>query len=106
VLNPSKEINEQFVPVVVKTSEGEIVQGVIVNLSGDTIRINTDGTNPNQQVAVDRKTVISLEPSKISPMPAGLLNPLTKDEILDLFAYVLSGGDERHEVFAGQAGGN
>ena len=40
-------------------------------------------------------------------MPTGLLNPLTKDEILDLFAYVLSGGDPRHEVFAkSQAGGN
>ena len=99
MLNPSKEINEQFVPVVVKTNDGQIVQGVIVNLSGDTIRINTDGTDPNQQVAVDRKEVFSLEPSRLSPMPAGLLNPLTKEEILDLFAYVLSGGDPRHEVF-------
>jgi len=99
VLNPSKEINEQFVPVVVRTSEGETVQGVIVNLSGDTIRINTDGTDPNQQVAIDRKEILTLEPSKVSPMPAGLLNPLTKEEILDLFAYVLSGGDPQHEVF-------
>jgi hypothetical protein len=40
-----------------------------------------------------------MEPSKISPMPVGLLNPLTKEEILDLFAYVLSGGDLKHEIF-------
>jgi putative heme-binding domain-containing protein len=99
VLNPSKEINEQFAPIVVRTSEGQIVQGVIVNLSGDSITINTDGTDPNQRVSIDRKEVLSLEVSKISPMPAGLLNPLTKEEILDLFAYVLSGGDPQHEVF-------
>ncbi len=30
--------------------------------------------------------------SKISPMPAGLLNVLTKQEILDLLAFVESGG--------------
>jgi putative heme-binding domain-containing protein len=100
VLNPSKEINEQFAPVVVRTSEGQTVQGVIVNLKGDSLIINTDGTDPNQRVAIDRKEVVSLEPSKVSPMPAGLLNPLTKDEILDLFAYVLSGGDAKHEYFA------
>lgn len=99
VLNPSKEINEQFVPVVVRTTDEQLIQGVIVNLSGDSIRINTDGTDPNQQVSIDRKEVLSLETSKISPMPMGLLNPLTKDEILDLVAYVLSGGDSRNVVF-------
>jgi putative heme-binding domain-containing protein len=99
VINPSKEINDQFAPIVVQTSEGQTFQGVVVNLSGDSLTLNTDGTDPNQRVSIDRKEVLSLEISKVSPMPAGLLNPLTKDEILDLFAYVLSGGDPQHEVF-------
>ena len=42
----------------------------------------------------------SIEPSKISPMPPMLLNMLTKDEVLDLVAYVLSGGDAKSAVFA------
>ena len=42
---------------------------------------------------------MNIEPSKISPMPTGLLNLLTKDEILDLAAYVLSGGNPRHDLF-------
>jgi hypothetical protein len=29
-----------------------------------------------------------------------LLNMLTKDEVLDLVAYTLSGGDAKHTVFA------
>ena len=37
--------------------------------------------------------------SPISLMPRGLLNTLTKEEILDLLAYVLSGGDSSHEAF-------
>jgi hypothetical protein len=42
---------------------------------------------------------VSIEPSKVSPMPTGLLNVLTKDEILDLVAYVLAGGNPHHETF-------
>jgi hypothetical protein len=32
-------------------------------------------------------------------MPTGLLAQLTQDEILDLLAYVLSGGDPNQEFF-------
>jgi len=32
-------------------------------------------------------------------MPEGLLNMLNKDEILDLLAYLLSGGDRNNKMF-------
>ena len=35
-----------------------------------------------------------------SPMPEGLLRFMTKEEVLDLVAYTVSGGDAKHEVFA------
>lgn len=100
IINPSKVINEQFVPSVLTKENGEQVIGVVVNLSGDTVQINTDLTDPNQRVGVDRKQVKSIEPSKVSPMPPMLLSMLTKEEILDLIAYVLSGGDPAHAMFA------
>jgi hypothetical protein len=40
-----------------------------------------------------------MEPSKVSLMPPGLLNILNKDEIYDLLAYVLSGGDSKNPMF-------
>ena len=100
IIHPSKEINEQFAPVVVTQNDGKIISGVIVNLNGDRVTINTDLTNPNQRVSVDRKQVKSMEVSKVSPMPPMLLNMLKKDEVLDLLAYVLSGGKPNHEMFA------
>ena len=100
VINPSKEINEQFVPSVLTKNNGETIVGVVVNLQGDTVSINTDPSEPNTQTRVDRKEVKSIEPSKISPMPPMLLNMLTRDEVLDLVAYVLSGGDAKHAMFA------
>lgn len=109
ILNPSKEINEQFAPIIVTKNSGEIISGVVVNLNGDSVTLNTDLSDPNQRVNVDRKEVKSIETSKVSPMPPMLLMMLTKEEILDLAAYVLSGGDRKHPSFtpadAGKAPG-
>jgi hypothetical protein len=63
------------------------------------VTLNTDLFDPNQRVSVDRKHVKSIEPSPISPMPEGLLNMLKKEEILDLTAYILSGGNAKNAMF-------
>lgn len=100
IINPSKEINEQFAPIIVTKNSGEILSGVVVNLSGDNVTLNTDLSDPDQRVNIDRKEVKSIELSKVSPMPPMLLAMLKKDEILDLLAYILSGGDKGHAMFA------
>jgi putative heme-binding domain-containing protein len=100
IIHPSKEINEQFAPIVVTRNSGEMVSGVVVNLGGDNVTLNTDLSDPNQRVSIDRKEVRSIELSKVSPMPPMLLSMLTKDEILDLVAYILSGGDRANAMFA------
>ena len=99
IINPSKVINEQFVPSVLTKNDGAQVIGVVVNLSGDSVTINTDLADPNQRTTVDRKEVKSIEPSPVSPMPPMLLGMLTKEEVLDLVAYVLSGGDRSNAMF-------
>ena len=99
IINPSKEINEQFAPIVVTKNNGEVAVGVVVNLSGDNVTLNTDLSDPNQRVNVDRKEVKSIEVSKVSPMPPMLLAMLKKEEILDLLAYILSGGDKANAMF-------
>ena len=72
---------------------------MVVNLNGDTVTLNTDLSDPDQRVNIDRKQVKSIEPSTVSPMPPMLLMMLTKEEILDLVAYVLSGGNKEHAAF-------
>jgi len=99
IINPSSEINEQFVPVVVKMKSGDTFSGVVVNMNGERVTLNTDMFDPNQRVNVMRPQVESIEPSKISPMPAGLLNLMREDEVMDLLAYLISGGDRNHKVF-------
>ena len=71
----------------------------MVNLNGNRLTLNTDLTDPNQRVNIDRNTIEEIVVSKTSAMPKGLLNRMTKDEIMDLVAYVISGGSESHEYF-------
>lgn len=100
IVNPNKEINEQFVPVQVTQLEGQTVYGIIVNLNRDMIQINTDLANPDQRIGLDRKRIKSINPSPVSPMPPGLLNRLEKEEIFDLVAYILSGGNPEDKRFS------
>lgn len=101
IVDPSKVLNEQFLPVKVLTTNGQMYTGVIVNLNRDSIQVNTDLTKPNSRVGIDRKEIELIELSKVSPMPEGLIDRLEEDEILDLLAYVLSGGDGKSPMFAG-----
>ena len=57
------------------------------------------GSNPGAMANVRRSEILSIEPSKVSPMPEGLLNSLKEEEILDLIAYLLSRGDREHASF-------
>ncbi len=99
IINPSKVINDQFSAITVLTEDGKIHTGVVVNLNGDSMMLNTDLTDPGKQVKIDRKKIEELMVSKTSPMPVGLLNRMTKEEILDLVAYVVSAGNPKHEFF-------
>jgi putative heme-binding domain-containing protein len=99
IIYPSKEINEQFVPTFVTLKNGDALTGVVVNLNGDSITLNTDLYNPNQRRNLWRKDVLSMGPSPVSPMPPGLLNMMKKDEVMDLLAYILSGGEPKHKYF-------
>lgn len=108
IIHPSKVINDQFSAVTVITEDGLIHNGVVVNLGtrgrGGSLTLNTDLTDPNQRISIDRATIEEMFVSKTSPMPTGLLNRMTKNEILDLVAWVLSGGKRDHSYF-GDGGG-
>jgi hypothetical protein len=40
-----------------------------------------------------------MQPSKVSMMPAGLLDTLNESEVQDLLAFLLSRGDRGHAMF-------
>lgn len=101
VVDPSKVISDQYQAVVIRTTDGRIVTGRIINLSGDGMTINTDMLNPGQggSTSVRRSQIEEMQPSKTSMMPVGLLDTMNEDEVLDLLAFLLSRGDPSSPMF-------
>lgn len=99
ILEPSKTVSDLYASVNISRLDGDTITGRIVYLGGDNVQVNVDMFDPSQTVTIDRKQIKSMELSRISPMPEGLLDVLAPDEILDLMAYVLSGGDSGNKMF-------
>ena len=96
---PSRTISDQYQASMFVLDNGKTVIGRVANLSGENIMVMTNMLEPGKMTAVRRSTIEEVLASKTSMMPDGLLNTLTKDEILDLIAYIRSGGNPRHKLF-------
>ncbi len=99
IIDPNKEISDQYAAVQIITIDGKVVIGRIMNLHGEVMRINTNMLDPNETVGVEQRQIEEMSLSKTSMMPAGLLNTLNEEEVLDLMAFLLSRGDRNHAMF-------
>jgi putative heme-binding domain-containing protein len=101
IVEPSKTISDLYQNMLITTRDGEMIVGRIVyHMHGGAVSVNPNMLDPAATITVNRNDILSIEPSKISPMPEGLLAPLQRDEILDLLAYILSGGNSSATIFA------
>ena len=99
ILLPNKEVSDQYAPIVITKTDGETVTGRVINLNDNSIMISPNMFAPDEIVSVDRNQIRTIEPSKQSLMPEGLLNALEREEIYDLVAYLLSRGDASNRMF-------
>ena len=56
------------------------------------IRLAANPAVPDERIVIPRDRIEGLQKSDQSLMPAGLLSTLTREEVLDLLAYVEAGG--------------
>ena len=99
IIEPSKEISDQYGAMVFELKDGTQVAGRIGNLSGEVYQVSTNMFEPGKFTSVPADQVKSITPSPISMMPPGLIYTLEKDDVLDLLAYLLSKGNEDDPMF-------
>lgn len=99
IIEPSKEISDQYGSTIFTLADGSQVVGRVANLNGDNLMVSTNMMDPHAFTNVDATKVVKTEESKVSMMPPGLLNMLKDDDILDLLAYLLSGGNPKDPMF-------
>lgn len=102
IVEPSKVISDQYSASIVTMNDFTEYEGIVVNHSGSeeegrmTIYPKALNVDP---VEVKTADVASIEPSRLSQMPQGLLDAMSDSEMLDLLAYLLSRGNPAAEYF-------
>jgi putative heme-binding domain-containing protein len=104
IYSPNDEISDQYAFTLFHQTDGSKIAGRILSEAGDSITLLPNPFNESYTVKLAKSKIEKRELSPVSPMPPGMLNRLNDQEILDLFAYLQSGGDEKHEVYTKNKG--
>ncbi len=94
IVTPSKEINEKYQAHNFLLLDGQTISGVIVTESDEKIELMTDTLKPDQLTTILVDDIDEQLKSKLSTMPEGLLDVLTKEEIAGLVTYVDAVGNQ------------
>jgi putative heme-binding domain-containing protein len=97
ILEPDKVISEQYGSQVVTATWGESFEGRVVHDELGVLVFKRDPSSRPERIAEDE--IESIEDSKLSQMPAGLMDALNAEELRDLMAFLVAGGREEAEVF-------
>ncbi|OAI55529.1 heme-binding protein [Verrucomicrobiaceae bacterium SCGC AG-212-N21] len=100
IIEPSKVVSDQYDSHLIEKKDGSLVIGRVVSEDADTLQVMMNPFAPTQLTAVKTGDVKSKKTQPVSMMPPGLINVLNKDELLDLIAYTLSGGNPQDKMFA------
>ena len=90
ILAPSRVIDDKYRVLTITTQGGQVLSGQISGDDGLAVTLLPDLLAADKTVRVAKSQIESLSRSGVSPMPAGLLNSFSKDEVLDLLAYLES----------------
>lgn len=103
LVDPSEVVSDQYQATMFQLVDGRVVTGRVANLNGDSYLVQEDMLDPGRLSGISVNDIEAMKPSPNSMMPSGLLDTLTQDDILDLLAYLRSGGDRSFEEFAENA---
>ena len=103
MLDPSAQINEKYQTYVITLEDGKTLTGLITADSIDGVTIVENPLAGAKPVVVKPREIAEREKAAVSIMPKGLLDKLSRDEILDLVAYIVARGSQDHPVFQGGA---
>ena len=99
ILLPSKVIAEQYLDTIIRLKSKEVIIGKVLQESDDSLVIRPNPLKPDDLRTIKKSDIDVRKVSKISPMPEGLVNAFSHDEILDLIAYLESAGKTTNPDF-------
>ncbi|HUE69460.1 MAG TPA: HEAT repeat domain-containing protein, partial [Pirellulaceae bacterium] len=101
LIDPAARINEKYQTFVFQTESGQTITGLVLSETPETVKVIENPLVKAQPIELKKSEITARKKSEVSIMPKGLLDKLTREEILDLIAYVMAKGREDHPVFSG-----
>ncbi|HKB40562.1 MAG TPA: c-type cytochrome, partial [Gemmataceae bacterium] len=101
ILDPSAKIDDKYRSYVFEMESGKVVTGLILEETPKTVKVIENPLAKTQPIVLKKSQIAKREKSSTSIMPKGLLDKLTREEILDLIAYVMAKGDAKHKLLQG-----
>ena len=99
IIEPSKVISDIYEAEQFEMEDGNIRVGRVIEEKRGAFQLMTNPFNPNDLQSVKKDEIVSRRPHPVSFMPPGLINGLNPDELRDLVAYILSGGNPQDPMF-------
>ena len=99
ILNPSAYIRPEYVSYDLTTRDDQSLAGLLVESSAAAVTVLDRN---NQRHVLARDQIKELNPSAVSLMPEGLLEALTPQQVMDLFAYLQADGPVGSSVVSPQ----
>jgi len=101
ILDPSFRINEKYQTFTFELNSGKVVTGLVVAETPEMVKVLENPLAKADPVILKKSSIAERKKSPTSIMPKGLLDKMTREEILDLIAYVAAKGDQRSPLFKG-----
>jgi putative heme-binding domain-containing protein len=101
IIDPTSKISDKYNAYVFELENGQVTTGLIVEETPQVLKIVENPLAGTEPRTVKKSEIASRQKSSVSFMPKGLLDKLTREEILDLVTYITAGGDANHALFKG-----
>lgn len=99
IIDPSSTISDRYRYTSYYMQDGRVVTGKVIVDDQKALEISTNAFSPDLKTIIRKSRIVKEEESPISAMPPGLINRLNAQELSDLVAFLLSGGDKSHEIY-------
>jgi putative heme-binding domain-containing protein len=99
IIDPNKTVSDQYAATVFTMKDGSSILGRLINETEKSYSISQNPFAPETLREVPKADVVSSKYSYISVMYPGLINRMNEDEVKDLIAYLMAGGDEKNDVY-------
>lgn len=96
---PSQSISEQYQASTITLKDGSGLYGRLIYKNDKEIAVAPNPFNFGDLQKKPAHLVQKIEPSQISMMPVGTINAMNQEELKDLIAYLISGGNKKHVAF-------